>query len=526
MSEGYGTVECDDNLISLISDLSNNDKIATATSSESTHSSSDDGNKTSNNNASTLQTSINMVKMCVGTGTLALPYAAKEGGLIWYIVGLSILTLWNIYSTDRLLKCCKYMNEYKAGGVFKATNNNLISKSSGQVRRNSYQMRSHEERIDFEEDDEYRLSQIMKESNKSECDENTNLFGKVAFFAFGNFGLQFVDAMMMVLMLGIVIAYEDAILGFVASTPLTTGSNNLDAICLLLIIGPLASLSDFSLIAKVSAIGTFIIFFIFISVGFYGIHENGIVDGLASIPEQNLWPDGFSGFSSWYGVVAFGFGTIPFTFTLQESMQKPTEMMEATTKSLWVVFLTYGVIGIFLSIIFWPSLHGFQSDMTDAIPNHSLLSNTLKLSMSVVILSTVPLIIVPFGDLVMQKLGLDKKRHESPNDTNYTGSIVRISLCIICAFISLSVPNFVYVLSFIGCFCVALISYAYPALAHIVCFFKLYNQPTRISVITKSEWRQLYLDMVLIPISFASCLLTSTLTFRQMMKEIENSSSN
>lgn len=229
-----------------------------------------------------------------------------------------------------------------------------------------------------------------------------------------------------------------------------------------------------------------------------------------------------------------GFGTIPFTFTLQESMHKPKEMMKATKMSLWIVFAAYAVIGTLLSIIFWPSLHGFQSDMTAAIPNHSLLSDTLKLSMSVVILSTIPLIIVPFGDLVMQKFGLDKNRHDDINSTddstgicapkNYVGIIVRISLCIICAFVAIAVPNFVYVLSFVGCFCVALISYSYPALAHIFCFFKLYHQPTRLSVISKSEWRQLYLDMILIPISFVSCILTSDLTFRQMIVEIQNSS--
>ncbi len=97
--------------------------------------------------------------------------------------------------------------------------------------------------------------------------------------------------------------FIDAILSFTADTPLTMGSKKLDAICMLLIIIPLASLSDFSLIAKVSAVGTSIILSIFLLIAFYGIQENGIL-GFSCISEQNYWPSDFSSFSSWYGVVA------------------------------------------------------------------------------------------------------------------------------------------------------------------------------------------------------------------------------
>ena len=75
---------------------------------------------------------------------------------------------------------------------------------------------------------------------------------------------------------------------------------------MLLIIIPLASLSDFSVIARVSALGTALIFLIFILIGSYGIHENGLT-GFTNITEQRLWPNGVSGFSSWYGVVACKF---------------------------------------------------------------------------------------------------------------------------------------------------------------------------------------------------------------------------
>ena len=95
----------------------------------------------------------------------------------------------------------------------------------------------------------------------------------------------------------------DAIVGFLEATPLSTGNKYLDTCGMLLIIIPLASMSDFSMISKVSALGTFLIFFVFALIGIYGIYENGY-EGFTKIHEQRIWPDHVSGLSSWYGVVA------------------------------------------------------------------------------------------------------------------------------------------------------------------------------------------------------------------------------
>lgn len=190
-------------------------------------------------------------------------------------------------------------------------------------------------------------------------------------------------------------------------------------------------------------------------------------------------------------------------------MRNPNQMMKATNAALWVVFATYVSLGILLSIIFWPTLKGFHSDILSALPHNSLLSSAVKLSMSIVIISSIPLIIVPFGDLLQQKLGLHRQ---------WEGATVRISICIVCALVSISVPNFVYVISFIGCFCVAFISYTFPAVAHIFCLFKL--RDSRLSF-SKAEWRQIYVDAMLLPVGLISCLMTSDLTFKEMLKGIQ-----
>jgi hypothetical protein len=45
----------------------------------------------------------------MGTGTLALPFAAQKGGLAFNMVGLGVIVVWNYYSADCLLRCLDYL---------------------------------------------------------------------------------------------------------------------------------------------------------------------------------------------------------------------------------------------------------------------------------------------------------------------------------------------------------------------------------------------------------------------------------
>ena len=58
--------------------------------------------------ATVWSTSLNMAKMCMGTGTLALPFAAEKGGLLFNAGGLFLIGLWNYYSAFCLLRCLEY----------------------------------------------------------------------------------------------------------------------------------------------------------------------------------------------------------------------------------------------------------------------------------------------------------------------------------------------------------------------------------------------------------------------------------
>lgn len=201
-----------------------------------------EGTTSNNPKSSLMQTILNITKLCIGTGVLAIPFAATEGGLVFHIIGLCFIAMWNSYSVHRLLESRSYIKNFKTS---LEANDSL--------------------------DDEQK-----------EAPKNTNEFGYVTWHAFGGVGLQIVDSIMIMLMLGIIIAYEAAILGFVQATPFTSGSKTIDAIFMLVLISPVLLVPNYESIAKISALGTGLIAAIFLFIGSYGLHKNGL-EGFYSI---------------------------------------------------------------------------------------------------------------------------------------------------------------------------------------------------------------------------------------------------
>ena len=114
---------------------------------------SEDNDNETHGHATFQETIINLMKTCAGTGTLALPYAARQGGLILNVFGLFCIAGWNIFSVQRLVECLKYLDKSRNPPA------------------------------------------------------GTSTFGKVAWYAFGNKGLMALDLMMLILLCGIIVAY-------------------------------------------------------------------------------------------------------------------------------------------------------------------------------------------------------------------------------------------------------------------------------------------------------------------------------
>jgi proton-coupled amino acid transporter len=190
-------------------------------------------------------------------------------------------------------------------------------------------------------------------------------------------------------------------------------------------------------------------------------------------------------------------------------MTEPKELMKATHASLIVVFLTYVVIGDIISIIF---VQGIQSDIISELPTSSALPTVIRLLMIITVLTTVPLIIIPAGDLIHDKI-IQRQKGAPPGKSVY---IVRLLIAIFCALVSVEVPKFIYVISFVGCFCVALTSFAYPPLLHLKCLYKFCSVEKR-----NSKMKLILTDVILLCCGVLITGFTSVLTFKSMMDQMK-----
>ncbi len=132
----------------------------------------DDSDHTSNgmgSKSSLSQATVNMVKMCIGTGVLAIPFAATEGGLMFHVLGTGLLFLWNYYSVKLLVQSEQYID------------------------------------LKMKETDSFSVS-----TTDNQADQQST-FSEVAAKTFGLTGMHAVDCSMIFLMIGIVIAYEGEI---------------------------------------------------------------------------------------------------------------------------------------------------------------------------------------------------------------------------------------------------------------------------------------------------------------------------
>ena len=454
---------------------------------ESCNAESDDGSAINRNNkchgSSVVQTALNMTKMCMGTGTLALPFAAEKGGLIFNVVGLALIAVWNYYCANCVLRCWDCLHpRIKRGDL-----DSDIERSSARQPQDYGSV-----------EDQERLKQL---DNRKPPPVGTTSYASVAWYAAGPAGLLVVDLLMLLLMVMLIIAYEVAMISFIDDMPITTGSRKIDIIIPSVIVALLSCSPDVSFLSKFSIIGLLALALSFIVIVWQGLVENGLA-GFQST--MNLWPKNLTDASSWFGVVVFGYGIVPFILNFHESMKTPKHIGLAMKMGLILVFFAYVVISSGVRILFSPS-HSFDGDVLQALPTNSWLALIVRLLMTFVVAMTAPLIVVPCGEMIEGKLGigLDEVRKRIA---------VRVLLCMLCMIVSEHAPGFVHVVSFIGCFCASIIGFVLPPL---FCIQLRHN--TRKDNVTKMDFISCC-DVGAFVIGIITTILTSTMTFGEMRK--------
>jgi amino acid permease len=572
--------------------------------------------------ASAAETIINEAKTCMGTGCLALPYAARVGGVLLHISGLFAIGLWNIYAVHRLCQCLALLpkevillddenadsdndDEEKKGTTMLTINNqnninnkgndddddehpspeeashtelelspspppcfhhrphsgDHLNSSTGYKGKDSLPLRhdgkqqqtSHQQQQSSvsatASSKNYQQQQqrlppppppppsskehfSIPQSLPPQPPQGTSTYSRVAWYAFGPLGLYTLDIMMACLFIGVVVAFVDACRGFLRDTPFTSGHDMIDALAIALVIGPMSAVPDMGYLSKASATGLLVLFLSFLVISGYGVMEYffdqntdknyySFNDGIAveqdssnnnpnshtstAISDVDGWnwlpPLGIQGVSSWFGCVVFGYGIAPLTYNFRESMADPSQMVPASTAALLIVAGSYVVIGVGLYALF-PTIDG---DVLHTLPATGWLPILTRLSMTVVVFVTAPLLIVPCGQLIEGKVMKTHNIHDIPHGVR---AVVRIGIALLCVSISVLVPGFVNVLSLVGCACVAAVGFVVPPLLYLQ--LSLMRQ--------RSSWTwDLIGDVVMLVWGIVATAITTRYTFKTII---------
>jgi len=300
----------------------------------------DKHNVVSAGTATVFQTSLNITKICMGTGTLALPYASQVGGLVFNALGLLMIGLWNYYSANCLMRCldlipplsqhqqCPEGLQHYEG--IEHADNATINYQNGLKQQ-------------LQQGDQTNVHVDEPSLTNSTPPFGSTAYGRVAYFACESKGLLAIDVLLLSLYFGLSIAYNSAMMSFISS--FVNISIWLQRFCLLIpnaVLIPLSCLPNVGFLSKCSGIGLMALTISFLVISLQGFWENGLV-GLSrhSLEEMNLLPEDLSAASSWFGVVVFGFGIVPFILNLHDSMAKPQLIYLSLKMGLGIVYVGY-----------------------------------------------------------------------------------------------------------------------------------------------------------------------------------------
>jgi hypothetical protein len=281
--------------------------------------------------ATILQTTLNVAKICTGTGTLALPYASERGGLLFNALGLLAVGAWNYYSANCLLRCAELISYPDETGVV------VVVIDDGEEGVANLDGGSRIGYGTIEDSDGSSTAAATRRRRRLHHRDRsthrprgpppgTTAYGAVAWHACGPRGLALLDALMLCVFGGIVVAYEIAMASFVNGTPLTTGSRLLDLLIPNAILVVLSCVPDVGMLGRHSSgLGLAALAASFAVASWRGYAENGF-DGFLLLPRtptalldggSGLWPESVSAASSWFGVVVFSFGVVPFVLNFR-----------------------------------------------------------------------------------------------------------------------------------------------------------------------------------------------------------------
>jgi amino acid permease len=274
-------------------------------------------------------------------------------------------------------------------------------------------------------------------------------------YAFGKRGLWALELLLLTFFMGVLVAYLAAVNDFLSDTPFY----HRGVVSLLAGLGMalLSLVHDMGDLSRASALGLIILASSCLLVALVGIQRAIVQQQPSSLLPLNWWPVSRRGWSHWFGIVVIGYGVVPLTYNLRDSMAEPRRMVEATSRALTAVFAFYLLLGVGLYSLF-PNVQG---ELLQELGN-GLIPTLTRLAMAGVVLLTAPLLLVPCSELVEGKL-FPTRQERSRQEICF----VRCSLGSIAVGMALLVPSFVEALALVGCACVGVLGLCLPPLLHL-----------------------------------------------------------
>lgn len=393
-----------------------------------------------------LAASINLSKLCIGTGLLALPLATYRGGLIFSPLGIAVIAVWNGIACDMMIRC----KQATSGEQFSQLNN---------------------------------LS---------------STYSKIAYVGCGWIGVYIIDASIVITLLGVCITYQIAFSTLMKDILGNMLSHRHLTIISAIIVYPASCAQDISILTKYSIAGLVFLLIAIFTIFYFGFYSFGanFLRNAAVIPN---FPKSLEDMITYSGVSIFCFGLCSLAFPIEETMSKKEDFRLAVTCCLFFVWLVYTVVGDGLAILYVQDTNGIQSNILQNLPLTSLTAALVKLSMAAVCLFTFPLTLVPpalmIEHLIVQRC---RRRNDDNLDTNGIGNpnieyqsinndiidedldtsdhgfystiyfsyINRLILVCFCTVSAIGIPCFGDIISLLGCFTVSILSFVMPPLLH------------------------------------------------------------
>ena len=302
----------------------------------------------------------------------------------------------------------------------------------------------------------------------------------------------------------------DAALSFSQETKFTTGSRLIDAIVDATIISSLSCFPDVGFLSRFSVFGLLAILLTFIIITIFGVEEYGLSgfttptlsDWLHNLIPEDPIPDT----TMLFGIVLYSYGLTPIVFNIQESMNEPSRMLEATKKGLGLASFVYAVVGIFVGVLFSLGDASLKGDVLQYLPTDKAYASVIRVAMTVMVLVTAPLLVIPCGDILEGKLQSSECLWLPSHKRKYC---IRFCICIFGAVLAARVPDFVHIVGFIGGCFVSFTTFVAPPLLCLI-LSRSKSQDTRT------------IDYIALTLGIGVTMLVSYQTFESMVQAIQN----